>query len=519
MTSPFASPVGLGSAQRDIPAGLVVFLVALPLCLGIALASGAPLFSGIIAGIVGGLIVGLFSGSELSVSGPAAGLAVIVAAAIAKLGSFETFALAVALSGLLQIALGAVRAGGIGDYIPNSVIKGMLAAIGVVIILKQLPHALGDDLDFEGDESFAQADHQNTFTEVLSALGKIRGAAVLIAGLSLCVLFAWDAVVRRLAWARHVPPALLCVFLGVGINEALTAWWPEAALRSADDHLVSLPVIGSPADLLGVLRFPNFSAFTQSNVWITAVTLAIVGSIETLLSLEASDKLDPEKRISDPNRELRAQGIGNLVSGLIGGLPITSVIVRSSANVYAGARSRLSTLVHGAMLLLAVVLLSRWLNHIPLAALAAVLIAVGYKLASVKVLKQVLSEGWPQFLPFFVTLAAIVFTDLLRGIACGLLVGLFFVIRSNHHAATTLVSDGKDWMLRFNKDMSFVNKQELKRRLRGVPDRTHLIVDGTKALYIDRDIYETLQDFEASAGFRGITLEYHNLAGKQITSA
>lgn len=506
------------SASRDVPAGLVVFLVALPLCLGIALASGAPLLSGVIAGIVGGVVVGLLSGSELSVSGPAAGLAVIVLGSIQKLGAYETFALAVVIAGVMQWVLGRVRAGGIGDYIPNSVIKGMLAAIGLVLVLKQIPHALGNDHDFEGDESFQQPDKLNTFSEILATLQAASPGAVVISGVSLVILCLWETRwVRRFRWAGLVPPALVVVFVGTFLNEAFLALMPKWGLTAAKEHLVQLPMVETLDGLKSLIRFPDFKALGNPGVWTVAATLAIVGSIETLLCIEATDKLDPEKRISDPNQELKAQGIGNLISGMLGGLPITSVIVRSSANIYAGARTRLSALVHGLLLLVSVLFLARWMNHIPLAALAAVLIAVGYKLASVKVFRSMWSQGLGQFLPFFVTVAAIVVTDLLKGICAGMLVGVFFVIRSNHHSAVTLVHEGNDWMLRFNKDMSFVNKQELKRKLREIPDGARLIVNGTKALYVDKDVYETLEEFETAARYRSIEIGFHDVFGKELT--
>jgi MFS superfamily sulfate permease-like transporter len=511
--------LSFATASRDLPAGLVVFLVALPLCLGIALASGAPLLSGIIAGIIGGIVVGVLSGSELSVSGPAAGLAVIVLTSIQKLGAYEVFALSVLISGALQWILGMVRAGAIGDFIPNSVIKGMLAAIGLVLVLKQIPHALGNDHDFEGDESFQQHDKLNTFSEILATFEAASPGAILISGVSLAILMAWETRwVRRFPWSHLVPPALVVVMVGTALNEALLQWMPAWGLTGAKDHLVRLPVIDSVSGFFGLFQFPKFSEFLNPSVWVVAVTIAIVGSIETLLCIEATDKLDPEKRISDPNRELKAQGVGNLLSGFLGGLPITSVIVRSSANIYAGAQSRLSAVVHGVMILVAVLFLAQWMNHIPLAALAAVLIAVGYKLASFNVMTRMWRLGIGQFLPFAVTIVAIVVTDLLKGIAAGLLVGVFFVMRSNHHAAVTLVHDGRDWMLRFNKDMSFVNKQELKRRLREIPNGTRLIVNGTKALYIDRDVYETLEEFETAARFRSIEIEYHDVFGKELTT-
>jgi MFS superfamily sulfate permease-like transporter len=509
----------LESAKRDVPAGIVVFLVALPLCLGIALASGAPLFSGVIAGVVGGVVISLLSGSELSVSGPAAGLAVIVATAITKLGGlpqFQIFTLAVFLSGLIQLGFGFLRAGMIGDYIPNSVIKGMLAAIGIVIVLKQIPHALGDDKDFLGDEAFRQTDELNTLTEMMASFVSPSVGAVIITAVALVLLIAWEQpFMKKRAWSGVLPAPLLVVILGTLINEAFGWWKPEWKLVAAE-HLVTLPVPKSPADFMGNFRLPDFTALLNFDVWIIAVTIAIVGSIETLLCIEATDKLDPEKRISDPNRELRAQGVGNAVSGLLGGLPITSVIVRSSANVYAGGRTRLSSFVHGLVMMGAVALLADLLNRVPLAALASILLVVGYKLSSRKIFMEMWAKGGTQFIPFIVTVVAIVFTDLLKGIGIGLLTSVFFVIRSNHHASITLVNEGENWLLRFNKDMSFVNKAEIKRRLRRIPSGSRLIVDGTKSLYVDGDIYETLKEFETAASFRDIQIEYHNVFGKQL---
>ncbi|MCW5558485.1 MAG: SulP family inorganic anion transporter [Verrucomicrobiae bacterium] len=507
------------SARRDVPAGIVVFLVALPLCLGIALASGAPLFAGIIGGVVGGVIVSLLSGSELSVSGPAAGLTVIVSAAIIKFGGFQAFTIAVMLSGLLQLVFGLLRAGTIGDYIPNSVIKGMLAAIGIVIILKQIPHALGEDRDFLGDEAFEQADHNNTFTEMLSSFLAPSPGAVLITVISLAVLILWERpALRQQAWTTWLPGPLVCVTLGTLINEAFGQWLPSWQLTAAKFHVVQLPVAGSVREFFGMFTLPQFGRLLHMDTWIVAGTIALVGSIETLLCIEATDKLDPEKRLSDPNRELRAQGIGNFISGLLGGLPITSVIVRSSANVYAGGRTRLACFIHGAVMLFAAAFLASLINRVPLAALASVLLVVGYKLSSRKIILEMWAKGWTQFIPFMVTLVAIVFTDLLKGIAIGLLTSVFFVIRSNHHAAITLVNQDENWLLRFNKDMSFVNKSELKRRLRRVPDGSVVIVDGAKALYVDGDIYETLKEFETAASFRRIRLEYHNFFNKQLAS-
>ena len=518
MSSRFITLPTLDSARRDVPSGLVVFLVALPLCLGIALASGAPLFAGVIGGIVGGVVISLFSGSELSVSGPAAGLTVIVAAAVVKMGGFPAFTVAVALSGLLQIVFGMLRAGVIGDYIPNSVIKGMLAAIGIVIILKQIPHALGDDKDFIGDEAFQQAGQSNTLSEMMSSVISPSPAAVVITLVALFLMILWERpFLKKQSWTGWVPAPLLCVVIGTLINEAFGIWLPPLKLSAAKQHVVQLPVIESMQGFFGMFSLPDFRILLRMETWMVAATIAVVGSVETLLCIEATDKLDPEKRISDTNRELRAQGIGNIASGLLGGLPVTSVIVRSSANVYAGGRTRLSCFIHGLVMLLAVLLFAPLLNRVPLAALASVLLVVGYKLSSRKILLEMWAKGSVQFIPFFVTLVAIVFTDLLKGIGIGLLSSLFFVIRSNHHAAITLVSQENRWLLRFNKDMSFVNKAEIKRRLRAIPDGALLIVDGTKSLYVDGDIYETIREFETAATFRGIKIEFHNVFDKQLS--
>ncbi len=510
---------GFGSARRDVPAGVVVFLVALPLCLGIALASGAPLFAGIVAGVVGGIVMAFVSGSELSVSGPAAGLTVIVAGAITSLGGFEIFTVAVLLSGLIQFGLGTARAGVIGDYIPNGVIKGMLAAIGIVIILKQIPHALGNDDGFLGDEAFRQAGGSNTLLDVIGAVLAPSPGALAIALVAHALMIAWERpAMRRLSWTTALPAPLACVVAGTLLNELFGVVLPAWQLTAENRQLVQLPELNSLDDFMGMFTPPDWSALLRPDVWIVAATIAVVGSIETLLCLEATDKLDPERRISDPNRELRGQGIGNMTCGLLGGLPITSVIVRSSANIYAGARTRMSTFVHGVVLLLSVVFLGGLLNMVPLAALAAVLIVVGYKLSSRKLIVDMWHQGTAQFIPFAVTVVGIVFTDLLKGIALGVLTGVFFVIRSNHRAAFTMVNRDNSWLMRFNKDVSFIHKVDLKRLLREIPDNAHLIVDGTKAMYIDRDIYEILREFESGGSFRRITLEYHHFFDKQLST-
>jgi MFS superfamily sulfate permease-like transporter len=505
----------LSNLRYDLPASLVVFLVAVPLCLGIALASNAPLFSGIIAGIVGGIVIGILSGSEISVSGPAAGLAVIVATSIEKLGSFEVFLVAVCLSGIIQLVLGYLRAGIIGNYFPSSVITGMLTAIGIVIILKQVPHAVGWDKDYEGDFGFFESD-SNTFLTLFYSLRAVQPAALVIMVVSLSLLAIWETPkIKKHKVLKLIPAPLLVVMLGIFINELFKSFAPELALTSQEGHLVTIPAVPI-SELPNHLSSPDFSALLKKDVYIVALTLAIVGSLETLLSIEAADKLDPFKRISDTHRELRAQGIGNFVSGLLGGLPITAVIVRSSANVYAGARTRTSTITHGLLLLFSVLLIPELLNLIPLSSLACILIMVGYKLAHYGLFVRMYQSGRDVFLPFIVTVLAVVFTDLLIGIAIGSMVGLFFVLRANHHSATILVNDGDMYLLKFNKDMSFVNKAELKAALSHIPDNARLYIDGTRAMFIDHDIYDIINDFQSSASLRGIQVELKNFHGKKL---
>jgi len=509
----------LRSASADIPSGIVVFLVALPLCLGIALASGAPLFSGVIAGIVGGVIVTLFSGSELSVSGPAAGLASIVATAIVTLGDYRVFLVAVVVAGALQILISTARGGTLGNFIPHCVIKGMLAAIGITIVLKQIPHAVGYAAQFIDEEVFLNA--APWINVLLNPAQSLRNSvvnpgAIVIAATCLGILLLWEtSTIKASRWSGIVPGALVAVLAGTLINLLFGIVLPDWALSAERQQLVAIPVLESLSSVASLLVMPDFGAITRTDVWGIAITIALVASIETVLSVEATDKMDPQRRISDVNRELRAQGIGNLTSGLIGGLPITAVIVRSSANVYSGAKTRTSSFVHGLLLLLAVLLIPVLLNQIPLAALASVLLMVGYKLSSLKLIKSVWKEGAAQFIPFIVTVVVVVATDILVGVGVGLLVSVFFLMRAYHRAAMTLAHDGDNYLLRFNKDMSFVNKSKLKETLRLVPDNSHLIVDGIKALYIDHDIYETMQDFELAAKQRGISTEYLHYHGKE----
>lgn len=492
------------SWRYDLPAAVVVLLVALPLCLGIALASGAPLFSGLIAGVVGGVVVGTLSKSPLSVSGPAAGLTVIVLNAIQSLPSYEAFLLAVCLAGGLQVLLGVVRAGILGDFIPSAVIKGMLAAIGLILILKQFPHAVGYDMNYEGDDTFAQSDGGNTFSTIWFVLqNQIIWGALMISALSLAFLFWWDKwQPRRSGWIRYVPGPLLVVLFGVVFNEILKGFFPDFAIGQS--HLVTVPIANSVEEFMGNLTFPDFGMITDRTVWITAVTLAVVASVETLLCIEALDRLDPFKRVTPTNRELMAQGVGNAISGSLGGLPVTSVIVRSSANTMAGARTRVSTVAHGLLMLVCIITIPRWLNLIPLSALAAILISVGYKLTKPSIFMKKYEMGWAQFIPFVVTILAILFTDLLVGIGIGLVVGIFFVLVQNYYSPLLFIADENNYLLRSRKDLFFMHKYEVKRTLSGIPDGAAVLIDLSRINFIDLDNVEIINDFIAGAPHRGI---------------
>lgn len=503
----------LKSLRADIPASIVVFLVALPLCLGVALASNAPLFSGLIAGMVGGMVIGALSGSQLSVSGPAAGLTAIVAAAILKLPSFEAFLLAVVICGALQLVLGFIKAGVIGDYVPNAVIKGMLAAIGLILILKQFPHLIGYDANYVGDESFKQSNNENTFTGITNAFKAITPVALIIGVVCLALQFVWEkATANAKGFIKMVPAPLLVVLVGVGINLAFGAMESAAALKP--EHLVSIPMASSAGEFFSFFTSPDFSLIGNKEVWITGVTLALVASLETLLSIEAVDDLDPYQRVTNKERELKAQGVGNLLSGLIGGLPVTSVIVRSSANVNSGAQTRMSTIMHGALLLLCVALIPAVLNLIPLAALAAVLIFTGYKLAKPALFKAFYKKGWNQFLPFVITIVAILFTDLLIGVLIGIGVGLFFIIRTNFHSSVFVVNDDNRYLFRLRKDVSFLNKPIIKNKLEEVPENAYVIIDVSRADFIDKDIIEVIEDFAIHAPLKDIRVEIKHSASR-----
>ena len=483
--------------KNDIPSSVTVFFVALPLCLGIALASGAPLIAGLIAGVVGGIVVGTFSNSTLSVSGPAAGLTTIVFAAITDLGSFELFLLAVVLAGAIQLALGYLKAGTIGHFFPSAVIKGMLTAIGCILVLKQIPHALGYDHDFEGDETFLQPDGENTITEIISAANAFSAGAIIIALVSFIVLLLWHKLPKK--GSTLFPASLAVVFVGVGANQLLGVLAPN--LQVQGEHLVSIALSETS------FQFPDLDGLTNPAVYITAVTIALVASLESLLSIEATDKLDPSHKVTPLNHELKAQGIGNMISGSLGGLPITAVIVRSSANISAGARTKLSTITHGLLLAAAVTLIPSVLNLIPLSCLAAILITIGWKLINIKQLSTLLKNGIDQLIPFLVTVIAILLTDLLIGISIGILAGVIFVLKTNFHKAITIINDNNDYLLKLNKDVSFLNKAILRKYLESIPNKSYVIIDGGNSQFIDHDIIETLEDFIGDAPNREIQIE------------
>ncbi len=496
----------LKNLHKDIPAAIVVFLVALPLCLGIALASGAPPLSGVIAGIIGGIVVGAISGSNLSVSGPAAGLTSIIIVALHDLGSFDLLLLSVFLAGIFQIGFGLIGAGALRDYIPNNVIKGMLAAIGVILILKQFPHLLGYDKDPEGDEAFIQPDGENTFSEIAVASGNIATGAIILGLLSVILLILFDQkALKRFKIFQFIPSALIVVLIGSLVNCFFQWYYPALWLRG--DHLVQLPEWNNPMEITQHVVPINWSGWMKFDVWRIAATLAIVAGLETLLSLEAIDKLDPLKRPSPPNRELVAQGVGNMTSGLLGGLPITSVIVRSSANVMAGAQTKRSTIMHGALLLICLLFFSPWLNLIPKSVLAAMLILTGYKLAKPALFREYFRKGWDQFIPFIVTVVVIVFTDLLTGVLVGLLVGLVFIFRVNFKNNIVVTKDNNNYLVRFKNEVSYLSKPKVRQVLDNIPDHCAVLLDGTRITFIDKDVVEVVNDFMVSCKCRNIRLE------------
>ena len=495
--------------KNDLPASIVVFLVAVPLCLGIALASGAPLFSGIIAGIVGGIVVGSLSGSQLGVSGPAAGLAVIVLTAINDLGAFDIFLLAVVIGGIFQFLLGVAKAGIIGYYFPSSVIKGMLSGIGIIIILKQIPHAFGYDKDYEGSLAFNNPDGHNTFSELFYMFEAISPGAIAITVLSMLILILWEQpFMKKIKLFTLVQGPLVVVTLGIVLGQlfASSSW----ALNT--DQIVSIPVASSFEGLIGLFSLPDFSQWNNPQVYVVAITIAVVASLETLLCLEATDKLDPYKRVTPANQELKAQGIGNFVSGLIGGLPITQVIVRSSTNIQSGGRTKMSAIAHGGILLISAVALPGVLNMIPLASLAAILFLVGYKLAKPAVFKKMYEMGWSYFIPFIVTILAIVFTDLLMGIGIGMAVAIFYILLNNYNKPFLFEKDEKSvangiYRIKLAEDVTFLNKANIQRALNAIPSNKKVIIDASQSINIDKDVIEIVEEFEVLAKTKNIEVE------------
>ncbi|MEZ7500595.1 SulP family inorganic anion transporter [Flavobacterium sp. Arc3] len=483
--------------KSDFASGLVVFLVALPLCLGIAMASGAPLFSGIISGVIGGIVVGYLSTSHISVAGPAAGLTAIVLTAISDLGAFDIFLTAVFIAGLLQVILGFVKAGSISNYFPTNVIEGMLAGIGIIIVMKQLPHAFGYDSNFEGDLSFLQADGTNTFSSLLGIFDHIQLGSIVITSISLAILISWDKL-PFLKKLKLVPGALVAVVLGVVLNEVFIASGSSMAI--AKEHLVSLPVPTSFEEFQSIIITPNFAGILNPQVWVVGMTIAIVASIETLLSIEAADRMDVQKRYTNTNIELKAQGIGNVISSLLGGLPLTSVIVRSSANASSGAKSKMSSMIHGFLLLISVLVVPFILNKIPLATLAAILLVVGYKLAKPATFKHFWEKGKYQFVPFIATLLAVVFLDLLKGVALGIIISIIFVLKGNLKRAYSFKKeeyvDGDIIHIDLAQEVSFLNKAAIKSTLNDVPENSKVVINAHDTVYIAHDILDLIREFK-----------------------
>lgn len=489
--------------KQDIPASIIVFFVALPLCLGIALASGAPLFSGLIAGIIGGIVVGSMSGSAIGVSGPAAGLAAIVLTAITALGGWENFLVAVVLGGVIQLLFGVLRLGIIGYYFPSSVIKGMLTGIGIIIILKQIPHFFGLDEDPEGDFAFLQMDGENTFTELLKTLnaivsGNFDHGATVIALIAMAILLLWSNVLSKKGrFFQLVQGPLVAVAAGI----VYFLFTRGSGLELSSDHLVSVPVPESMSEITSLLAFPNFEVITDPNVIITGFTIALVASLETLLCVEATDKLDPQKRVTPTNRELFAQGTGNILSGLIGGLPVTQVIVRSSANIQSGGKTKASAIIHGFLLLISVLVIPHILNYIPLSVLAAILFIVGYKLAKPSLFKSMYKLGAKQFVPFIVTILGIVFIDLLKGIGIGCVVAIFIILRNNYRNSHFMHIKERDddvhhVEMTMSEEVTFLNKASIQKELNKLPDGSEISIDLRKSIKVDYDVYEIIDNFK-----------------------
>ncbi|MCX7089193.1 MAG: carbonic anhydrase family protein [Methylococcales bacterium] len=499
--------------KHDLPAGIAVFLISIPLSLGIALASGAPLFSGLITGIIGGLVVAPLGSSALGISGAAAGLAVIAFTDIQQLG-FAAFLLAVVLAGCIQISLGLAKAGVIAYYFPSSVTNGMLSGIGLIIFLKQIPHALGYDRDYEGDMAFVQADHSSSFSALANMLAFITPGALLISSVSLLILILWEQpFIKNLPLLHLFQGVLLAIITGIGVNYLLQSVYPALALQN--EHLVNLPLLDNSADVLKSMTFPDFSQLTNPAIYLTALTLALVASLETLLSIDAVDKLDPYKRVTSANQELMAQGVGNICSGLLGGLPLTQVIIRSSINISSGAKTKVASFIHGVLFLSAVLLIPSLLNKIPLASLASVLMVAGYKLARPSVFKSMYHAGINNFIPFCATVLGLVLTDMLTGIAIGLGTALFSIVLGNYKNAFYFkeARQGNKIIIKFSEHVSFLNKANILQMLKRIPNDSEVVIDASRSKYIDYDVFEIVQNFKLEAALKKIKLTVENLRG------
>ena len=481
--------------KHDLPSSLVVFFVALPLCLGIALASGAPLFAGLLTGVIGGIVVAIFSGSNLSVSGPAAGLTVIVLGGITQLGNYQVFLLALLIAGAMQLVLGLIKAGSVSSYFPSSVIEGMLAAIGLTLILNQLPYILGLDPS------------QYSWSAISDGSSQFGIGAIFIGLLSLAILIFWP----KLKKLSSVPAALVVVIVGVALSYA----FKNTAYAIDMKQMVAIPEVSGWGEFLGLFTMPDFSAITNTQVWVVAGTIAIVASLETLLGVEAVDKIDKKKRVTPTNKELIAQGIGNMTSGMLGGLPMTSVIVRSSANVNSGAKTKMSSIFHGCWLLLSLLFIPGLINMIPLACLAGILLFTGYKLTRIDLYKHMYKKGWDQFVPFIATIVAVLLTDLLKGVAIGMMVSVFYLLRTNMRNPYfyNIEQEGSKKDLRINlaEEVSFLNKAAIQAMLLKIPKETNVIIDGTNSKYIDPDVLETIFNYKHSAYSKAIVVTLLNI--------
>ena len=494
--------------KSDLPSGLVVFLVALPLCLGIALASGAPFFSGIISGIIGGIVIGSLSNSSLSVSGPAAGLAALVFGAISSIGDFSLFLCAVFIAGILQILLGVAKLGGIANYIPGSVIKGMLTSIGILIVAKQIPHAFGYDKDEKGNITELLPYGDEDMHELLQPLQHIEVGVFILCLLSIIIMIVWDKpfIKKRI---KFVPGALVAVIVAVIINEIWIKTGSKLAVQN--EHLVQIKVAGSANEFFSFFTLPDFNGFLNGTVIVYGVVIALIASLETLLSIEAIDNLDPQRRVTNTNKELFAQGVGNSVAGLVGGLPVTSVIVRSSANVNSGAKSKMSAIIHGVMLLVSIVFIPGLLNKIPLSALAAILLLTGYKLAKPVVFKNFWTAGKYQFIPFIITVVVIIAVDLFavipalsgKGLLVGVMAGIIAAagailhgnLKNSYYFHSEKHKEGDTINVRLSEEVSFLNKAAIRQTLDHMPENSSVIIDASNTKYIDYDVLELIKEF------------------------